>query len=130
MPEPNAETHIALIGRLAAPQPRLALQALAHPRWANQQVAHQHFAHYRLTPRTGRKHQLRAQLSALGLPIVGDRIYPTLLPQPAADAQPDYSQPLQLLAREFSFVDPISGRPHRFVSRRQLQWVAAGAAVA
>jgi tRNA pseudouridine32 synthase/23S rRNA pseudouridine746 synthase len=77
-------------------------------------------AQYRLTPLTGRRHQLRAQLNALGLPIVGDRIYPTLWPEPAADAPPDYTQPLQLLARELSFIDPLSGALRRFVSARQL----------
>ena len=105
--EPNAQTHIELIGRkdrVGPPgQPAGTL------------------AHYRLTPHTGRKHQLRAQMSALGLPIVGDRIYPHLLPEPAPGAAPDYSQPLQLLAREFSFTDPISGEQRCFTSRRQLQ---------
>ena len=102
--EPNAQTHIALIGRVDLP-------ALSPGTWA----------HYRLTPHTGRKHQLRAQMSALGLPIVGDRIYPHLWPEPAPEAAPDYSQPLQLLAREFSFSDPISGRQRCFVSQRRLQ---------
>ena len=63
---------------------------------------------------------LRAQLNALGLPILGDRIYPRLWPEPAADAPPDYSHPLQLLAREISFTDPLSGAPRHFVSGRQL----------
>ena len=81
---------------------------------------------YRLTPLTGRKHQLRAQLNALGLPIVGDRIYPRLWPAQAADAAPDYSQPLQLLAREISFTDPVTGLQRHFESRRQL--ALAGAA--
>ena len=102
--EPNAQTRIELIRRVEPPG--LPPGTLAH---------------YRLTPHTGRKHQLRAQMSALGLPIVGDRIYPHLLPEPAPDATPDYSQPLQLLAREFGFTDPISGEQRRFVSRRQLQ---------
>ena len=99
--EPNAETKVELIGRVG-PSGTLA--------------------HYRLTPHTGRRHQLRAQLSALGLPIVGDRIYPRLLPEPAPEAAPDYSQPLQLLAREFSFIDPISGQQRRFISQRRLLW--------
>ena len=77
-------------------------------------------AHYRLTPLTGRKHQLRVQLCALGLPIVGDRIYPRLWPQPAPGTTPDYSQPLQLLARELTFTDPCNGQPRHFVSRRRL----------
>jgi tRNA pseudouridine32 synthase / 23S rRNA pseudouridine746 synthase len=94
--EPNAHTRIELLRRLG------------------------HLALYRLTPLTGRKHQLRAHMNELAVPIVGDRIYPMLLPQPALDDVPDYTQPLQLLARELSFVDPFSGEPRRFVSRRQL----------
>lgn len=94
--EPNAQTRIELIGRLGE------------------------LAHYRLTPLTGRKHQLRVHLAALGLPIVGDRIYPTLWPEPAPDAVPDYTQPLQLLARELAFTDPVTGQPRCFVSRRVL----------
>ena len=79
-------------------------------------------ARYRLTPRTGRTHQLRVQMSALGLPIVGDRIYPTLWPEPAAEAPPDWSRPLQLLAREIAFADPVTGEERRFASRRRLAW--------
>jgi tRNA pseudouridine32 synthase/23S rRNA pseudouridine746 synthase len=80
---------------------------------------------YRLTPRTGRTHQLRAQMNALGLPIAGDRIYPTLWPEPAPDAPPDWSNPLQLLAREIAFTDPVTGEPRRFTSRRQLAFTAS-----
>ena len=75
---------------------------------------------YRLTPHTGRTHQLRVQMSALGVPIVGDRIYPTLWPEAAPDAAPDWSHPLQLLAREIAFTDPVTGEPRRFASRRRL----------
>ena len=75
---------------------------------------------YRLTPRTGRTHQLRVQMSALGLPIVGDRIYPRLWPEPAPDAPPDWSNPLQLLAREIAFTDPVTRQARRFVSTRRL----------
>ena len=75
-------------------------------------------SHFRLTPRNGRKHQLRAQLSGLGMPIVGDRIYPDL--KPPSGLVPDYSNPLQLLAREVAFIDPISGQRRCFTSRRHL----------
>lgn len=102
--EPNADTRIELIQQLGA------------------------FAHYRLVPHTGRRHQLRAQMNALGLPIVGDRIYPVLQPEPAPGAVPDYSQPLQLLARELRFIDPISGQPRCFTSQRQLQLAETGQA--
>ncbi len=75
------------------------------------------WARYRLTPSTGRRHQLRVQMAALGAPIANDTLYPTL--QPHSDV-PDYSRPLQLLARELSFIDPISGAARRFESRLRL----------
>ena len=74
------------------------------------------FARYRLTPLTGRTHQLRVHCAALGLPILGDRMYPTLMPVDTDD--PD--QPLQLLARTIAFVDPVSGLTRHFDSPRQL----------
>jgi tRNA pseudouridine32 synthase/23S rRNA pseudouridine746 synthase len=79
------------------------------------------WAHLRLHPMTGRKHQLRAQLNALGLPIVGDRIYPELLPMDEPVTGADGRMPLQLLACEIAFDDPLNGAPRRFVSRRALQ---------
>jgi tRNA pseudouridine32 synthase/23S rRNA pseudouridine746 synthase len=96
---PNAETLVERLGEVtptARPGERLAL--------------------YRLTPHTGRKHQLRAQTAALGLPIVNDRIYPDLL----ADAPDDYERPLQLLARSLRFIDPLDGRERQFESRQRL----------
>ncbi|MEO6959766.1 MAG: pseudouridine synthase [Burkholderiaceae bacterium] len=72
---------------------------------------------YRLRPRTGRKHQLRLHMSALGIPICNDRFYPELQAYRDAD---DFSDPLQLLARAIEFDDPFSGRPRRFESQRQL----------
>jgi tRNA pseudouridine32 synthase/23S rRNA pseudouridine746 synthase len=80
-----------------------------------------HWAHYRLRPLTGRKHQLRAQMNAIGLPLRGDRLYPELLPEPAPQAPADYSNPLQLLAREIAFTDPLTGARRCFISRRSLE---------
>jgi len=37
-------------------------------------------ARYALRPVTGKRHQLRVHMAALGLPIVGDGLYPTLTP--------------------------------------------------
>lgn len=71
---------------------------------------------YRLTPRTGRTHQLRVHMASLGIPIFGDPLYPTIV-DVAAD---DFSTPLGLLAHALEFDDPISGRRRRFVSRRAL----------
>src|SRR5690606_607198 len=79
--EPNSETAIALIERLGA------------------------LAHYRLRPYTGRKHQLRVHMSALGVPICNDGFYPELL---AYQAEDDFTRPLQLLARAVEFQDPFT----------------------
>lgn len=92
--EPNAETGISLIARLG-----------------------EAWARYELRPHTGQKHQLRAHMNALGLPIRGDRIYPLLQPE---EAEPDYREPLCLLARSIAFTDPLNGQRRRFESARQL----------
>ncbi len=76
------------------------------------------WADYRLTPRTGRTHQLRVQLNALGLPILGDPLYPDVL-DVSVD---DFGVPLRLLAESLEFVDPIDGRVRRFASQRELDW--------
>jgi tRNA pseudouridine32 synthase/23S rRNA pseudouridine746 synthase len=79
---------------------------------------------YRLLPVTGRKHQLRVHLAALGAGIVNDPFYPELSDAVAAD---DFSRPLQLLARSLSFVDPLSGVEREFVSERGLDWGSVSA---
>lgn len=92
--EDNAETWLELVGR--------------HGEWAD----------YRLTPRTGRTHQLRVQLSRLGLPIAGDPLYPEIL-DTSID---DFSTPLRLLAETLQFSDPLSGEVRLFRSRQTLAW--------
>jgi tRNA pseudouridine32 synthase/23S rRNA pseudouridine746 synthase len=68
---------------------------------------------YALHPVTGRKHQLRVHMAALGAPILHDTFYPEL-----AEAAPDdYRRPLKLLAQQLAFVDPLSGESRRFSSR-------------
>ena len=71
---------------------------------------------YRLTPRTGRTHQLRLHLHGLGIPIVDDPLYPVFR-QIAVD---DFTRPLQLLASTLEFVDPVDGTERRFASVRRL----------
>lgn len=77
-------------------------------------------ARYQLEPVTGQRHQLRVHMAALGLPLVGDGIYPVLTPEGSADT----TQPLQLLAQSIAFTDPVSGRALRFESQRQLRPLA------
>lgn len=74
------------------------------------------WARYRLHPLTGRRHQLRVHMAALGLPILGDRIYPVL--QPVNTDEPH--NPLRLLAQRIAFSDPVTGQRRDFVSGRTL----------
>ena len=67
---------------------------------------------YALHPVTGRKHQLRVHMAALGAPIMGDTLYPVL----AEKSADDHQHPLKLLAHSLAFVDPLSGEPRRFES--------------
>lgn len=84
--EPNARTRIEVI-------------EAAGPVWR-----------YRLHPVTGRKHQLRVHMAGLGAPILGDDLYPDLLADGPADT------PLQLLAKELTFDDPLTGQRRTFTS--------------
>lgn len=72
---------------------------------------------YALSPVTGRKHQLRVHMAALGAPILHDRLYPRLSDDAGAD---DAARPLKLLARRLAFVDPLTGAWREFVSERRL----------
>lgn len=90
--EPNSETRIDVLGR-------------GEEVWR-----------YALEPVTGRKHQLRVHLAALGAPILGDPVYPVL-----REATPDDGpEPMQLLAKSLAFIDPLSGRERVFDSARTL----------
>ena len=92
--EPNADTYIELI-------------EISKP-WAR----------YRLTPGSGKKHQLRCHLNALNIPIKDDQIYPVLTPYQEYDL--DFEKPLQLLAKSLYFTDPITEQPREFHSQREI----------
>ncbi len=78
----------------------------------------QPWAKYRLTPGSGKKHQLRCHLNALQIPIKNDQIYPLLTPYQEYDL--DFSKPLQLLAKEISFLDPLTSAARFFISSQKL----------
>jgi tRNA pseudouridine32 synthase / 23S rRNA pseudouridine746 synthase len=71
---------------------------------------------YALEPVTGRKHQLRVHMAALGAPILNDPLYPVL----ASQAPDDPAHPLKLLAQSLSFVDPLDGSARTFESGLRL----------
>jgi len=90
--EPNSETRIDIIGEI------------------------NDFNLYQLNAVTGKKHQIRLHLSALGIPIVNDKFYPEMI----YTADDDFSAPLKLLAKSVSFQDPITGQERYFESGRKL----------
>ena len=67
---------------------------------------------YQLVPTTGRKHQLRVHMSALGIAILNDTLYP----RRSFAEDDDFSRPLKLLATSISFRDPLSGKEQYFES--------------
>ena len=89
---PNAETRVELVAHRAG------------------------LGRYRLRPATGRTHQLRLHMSGLGVPILGDDLYPEVRER----ALDDYRAPLQLLAAELAFTDPLTEVAHRFTTGLRL----------
>lgn len=73
---------------------------------------------YGLYPVTGKKHQLRVHMAALGAGICNDPFYPDVI----KGAVDDYNRPLKLLAQSLRFVDPLNGDPRFFESRIKLEW--------
>lgn len=87
--EPNSETYVDVIER------------------------GDHWWRYALQPITGRKHQLRVHLAALGAPIRNDPLYPEVRHREVGD----FEAPLRLVATTLAFVDPMGGQPRRFERR-------------
>ncbi|MGJ4727932.1 pseudouridine synthase [Luteimonas sp. SDU101] len=79
---------------------------------------------YRLEPVTGRKHQLRVHMAALGAPILHDRLYPVL----RARAPEDPASALKLCAYALAFEDPVTGEARRFSVDPDFATAAAQAA--
>ena len=75
------------------------------------------WARYRLQPHTGRTHQLRVHMAALGMPIRHDPLYPLDENRPSDD----FSRPLQLLASELRFDDPFTGKACHFRTTLRLE---------
>ncbi|WP_026470610.1 pseudouridine synthase [Alkanindiges illinoisensis] len=76
----------------------------------------QHLARYQLYPLSGKQHQLRVHMAALGIPILNDPFYPKV----QLKADNDYSAPLQLLAQRIAFVDPLTRQAVEYNSLQTL----------
>lgn len=72
---------------------------------------------FELNPITGRTHQLRVHMQTLGWSILNDKYYPRL----QALSGDDYTAPLQLLAKEIQFIDPITLQLRHFNSEESLK---------
>jgi tRNA pseudouridine32 synthase/23S rRNA pseudouridine746 synthase len=71
---------------------------------------------FEIEPLSGKQHQIRLHMARIGAPILNDWLYPDLQPEP----KPGTDSPLQLLARDLAFADPVTGEECRFTSRLQL----------
>lgn len=71
---------------------------------------------FELKPISGKTHQLRLHMQALGWPILHDKYYPNLQEESADN----YSRPLQLLAKELSFIDPVTQQTRAFTGPTEL----------
>ena len=118
---PNVEFPRIHASRMVPGEPFFRMQEIEGP--ANSETRIDVFARgegnwrYALTPITGRKHQLRVHMAALGAPIINDATYPLLCPRAAGD----YTAPLRLLAKRLSFIDPLTGVERTFSSGFLLQ---------
>jgi len=74
------------------------------------------FSLYRLTPVTGKKHQLRVHMASLGMPLLNDNFYPTVKTQGSSD----FAKPLKLLAKSIAFIDPLTNELRDFNSNLSL----------
>ena len=105
----NSETWIDCVERMASSNSNIQTHT-AHP---------SALAKYVLKPLTGQRHQLRVHMNSLGLPLVGDQFYPIV--KRVESESEDFKQPLQLLAKEVAFVDPITKEMRKFRSEQELR---------
>ena len=112
----NPELKLPTLLRSRIVKRRGHLQATDEPGEPNAETLVEHLGDglYRLTPRTGRTHQLRVHMASIGLPIDNDPLYPDVVDV----ASDDFSRPMQLLAHSLEFRDPVGGHQRQFVSRR------------
>ncbi|WP_309131570.1 pseudouridine synthase [Brevibacterium sp.] len=113
--EPNAHSRIRFLGPFETPSPRRSGGDVRECPGAGISSTDE-IGEYELEPVTGKTHQLRVHMASLGLPILGDPVYPVdLSPDPY-----DFNSPLQLLASSIGFTDPLTRHPRRFETTLRL----------
>ena len=119
---PHLKLPLVHTSRLVPGEPFFRTKQVSGPTNSETRVALLHTdglrALYALEPISGKRHQLRVHMNALGIPIEGDLFYPTVLRGP--DAPEDFSQPLQLLAQAVRFTDPITDQIREWASGLRL----------
>ena len=119
---PHLNLPMVYSSRLVTGEPFFRTQEVAGPSNSETRIALLYTkcqrALYALQPISGKRHQLRVHMNALGIPIEGDQFYPTVLRGP--DAPEDFSHPLQLLAHSLQFIDPITGQSREWTSGLRL----------
>ena len=98
--KPSVTTIQSVLGRSDAD---IDLNEPSSNRWPNEAILRQYSSPYTVLEvaiQTGRKHQIRRHLSALGFPVVGDRLYGH------ASSKMNEALDLQLHAHKLSFLDP------------------------
>ncbi|WP_349828191.1 pseudouridine synthase [Brevibacterium litoralis] len=109
--EPNSHTTVRLDRVLPAAEVPADLTHPGTPGAADHPT--RHVGEFVLTPHTGKTHQLRVHMNGLGMPLLGDPVYPVDLgPDPY-----DMSHVLQLVAERLEFTDPLTGAERVFTSR-------------
>jgi tRNA pseudouridine32 synthase/23S rRNA pseudouridine746 synthase len=120
--QPPRENRWSVENRIVRGEPRFRMKTVPGTINARSHIRLLEVKHnrglFRLQPVTGKTHQLRLHMSGLGFGIINDRVYPDLQPE----RDDDFDRPLQLLAREIRFHDPVTGTGREFRSERELSW--------
>ena len=122
LPENLAQQEWFVESRIVPGEPWFLMQQVPGPANALTKIRlierNDRYGYFRLEPVTGKQHQLRLHMLLIGCPILHDHCYPVLQPL----NREDFSRPLQLLAKEIRFVDPLSQQPLEFQATRTLAW--------
>lgn len=99
----QSRTRALVLGEFPLPEKAEKLEGEGNATPGSKRHAPEEELLWQLEPATGFTHQLRATLAHFGYPLVGDPLYPEVLP---ADAAENVEPQLCLYAQELQFPDP------------------------